>query len=194
MHSRNSTSNSNLSFHVGGKTFCYDEAWITEDNRVVRICEPTRPHGGHQEKVPVQYLIGEDKVYMDPDKLFSITAQRKAKLPKREILDLSMYNYANEGFSGVETVDLGGGQMRLGRVINLDTAPRTQFMPLDDAWIQGLVARADLNGNHVILHRYMHNKGRWQCVPTDWKFEKELVCVKPENLTRNFPADFLSAE
>ena len=61
--------------------------------------------------------------------------------------------------------------------------------PNDDAWITGLVGRSELNNRHVVVDKWIADKGRWQCYPHGWACEQKFIGVKPTNLTLTPPKE-----
>lgn len=57
----------------------------------------------------------------------------------------------------------------------------------DHSWISGLSSRPELNGKHVVLREWQQEAQRWRCEPIGWSFEKEMVSLRPKNLSNEPP-------
>lgn len=57
----------------------------------------------------------------------------------------------------------------------------------DHSWMQGLAARPELNGRHVVLRKWLQEEQRWRCEPVGWSFERPMISVRPKNLSSEPP-------
>ena len=181
---------SSLRFEVGGKSFCYGDVWVLREpelktDRLVQVCRAPRPHETEDDEkaagcVVVQFLTGtfEQKIFVPPERLHSLTGKIKARLTDEELTGYSMHMDWYDSIVGVNEA-MGG--------VMLDTSrgrSRGVLRPGDDAWIKELKSRPELNGKHVVLNQFIEERGRWQCMPAGWHFdEDEYVGLKPTNLS-----------
>lgn len=181
---------SSLRFEVGGKSFCYGDVWVLREpelrtDRLVQVCRAPRPHETEDDEkaarcVVVQFLTGtfEQKIFVPPERLHSLTGKIKARLTDQELTGYSMHMDWYDSIVGVNEA--------MGSVM-LDTSrgrSRGVLRPGDDAWIKELKSRPELNGKHVVLNQFIEERGRWQCMPQGWHFdEDEYVGLKPTNLS-----------
>lgn len=59
----------------------------------------------------------------------------------------------------------------------------------DNSWIHGLASRPELNGRHVLLHKWLQEEQRWRCKPVGWAFEHEFISIRAKNLSNEPPTN-----
>jgi len=53
----------------------------------------------------------------------------------------------------------------------------------DHCWLKGLQGRPELNGQRVMLHKWLDAQQRWNCLPKGWECAEDFVSVRPRNLS-----------
>ena len=177
---------SDLTWHAAGKKLTYDDTWLL-DGKVVRICRPASPDEKPKGSVKVQFLMTGEEVLVMPGNLVELTPARRVTLDHQEFASLKLFDTSNEGCIGVD-MEMGG------RVMDTTVSRAADdFRPGDDAWLTGLTARPDLNDKHVMLNKWIEEKGRWQCLPMHWplnlKGREDSIAIKAINLTKTPPSE-----